>query len=312
MIQKQKTLTICIPTYNRKNLLIRLLENIEKNCSFYNQIEVLVVDDGSNDGTQNHIRKSLYNYSFELKYFKKENGGKLSAVMLGLEHSSGKYFMNMDSDDLFIPSGIDLIINTLALFEEKIKTMNQQEPIVGIVGLAYNTNNKIIGSYFPADFFISNFVKIRADFHVRGDKKEIILTNILKKLKINFHNNEKRLPPSIIWLKLSSFSNVAFINTPFIIKSYMASGISKNNFLKTRVQSPNSSADVYREILELNRYSSLLYRFKASINYWRFYFHGATKQNILFKNCLYRYFHNSAIPLGFLYYLFDKILLRLK
>ena len=200
-----KTLTICIPTYNRKTFLSRLLKNIENNCLLYNEIEVIVVDDGSTDGTEYFIKNILFRFKFI-----------------------------------------------------------------------------------------------------------IILTEILRKIPLIFYPNEKRLPSSIVWFKLSSFTDVVFINSKFITKNYTKHGLSKNNLLKNRINSPNNSLSIYSTILELNNYSSILFRIKASINYWRFYYHGATKQNIVFPIKNYFLIHYLLAPLGYLYSMFDKLLSRSK
>ena len=64
----------------------------------FDDIEILVIDDGSNDNSGN-IVKQLLNSDNRIKYIKKENGGVGSARNLGIEISNGKYIMFIDGDD---------------------------------------------------------------------------------------------------------------------------------------------------------------------------------------------------------------------
>jgi len=263
MNKENKILTICIPTYNRKPLISQLLKNIEQNCSSPKDIEVIIIDDGSSDNTDNHVCSQLNNFRYNLYYYKKENGEKLSAIRLGLAKASGQYFMDMDTDDLFPYLGVDVIIEELKAIGGNKQFDAKELPIAGVVGLAHDKNNILLGTNFPKDSMVTNLTKIRADYNVRGDKKEVVLTEYLKKIKIDFYTGEKRFPTSIVWLKLSAFANVIFVNKQFIIKSYLKDGLS-SNMLKRRINSPNCAMAIYKEILSLNNYSSIIYRSRVS------------------------------------------------
>ena len=76
-------ITIFTPTYNRAYTLPKLYHSLqEQTCKDF---EWLIVDDGSTDGTCNII-KDWESPNFEVRYFKKENGGKHTAINEGLIH----------------------------------------------------------------------------------------------------------------------------------------------------------------------------------------------------------------------------------
>lgn len=301
-------LTICIPTYNRSLLLKRLVENIQATCSFFDEIEIIVIDDGSTDDTAEYIKSIIESLSIKLIYFYKKNGGKISAVLYGLNRAKGKYFMNMDDDDLFPKTGLDLILKEIKILEIETNSNHPIKPVIGIAGLALASCGENIGMRFPKSPLLTNFAKLRADYRVSGDKKEIVKSDVFRKVNIELFPNEKRTPFSVIWLCLSTMGDIKFLNSPFIIKNYLPEGLSKN-LLPIRISCPNSSMTPYKIMLELTNYSNFLFRFRASINFWRFRFHGAKKQHIQFPNFLCSLFHYSLFPLGFFLTIRDRVLL---
>lgn len=93
-----KTLTISIAAYNVEEYLEDTLESF---CipEIMDDIEVLVVDDGSKDNTYQIAEKYQEKYPNTFRYIKKENGGHGSTVNKGIELASGKYFKVVDGDD---------------------------------------------------------------------------------------------------------------------------------------------------------------------------------------------------------------------
>lgn len=77
----------------------------------YRNIEVIVVNDGSNDGGKaEEIAKS---YGDRIRYFYKENGGVASALNMGIREMTGEYFSWLSHDDVYYPNKIEVQINYL-------------------------------------------------------------------------------------------------------------------------------------------------------------------------------------------------------
>lgn len=90
-------ISVVIPTYNRKKLVLEAINSIlQQEPKNY---EVIVVDDGSTDGTAEYL-ESL---KLPIKVNRKENGGVSSARNLGIKSSRGDYVAFLDSDDLWLP-----------------------------------------------------------------------------------------------------------------------------------------------------------------------------------------------------------------
>ena len=107
--------SIVIPVYNGENYLEEAIESAL--AQTYNNIEIIVVNDGSVDNTDAICKK----YKNKIRYFKKENGGVASALNLAIEKMQGKYFSWLSHDDLYFPQKIENQINFLV--GKKIKIL---------------------------------------------------------------------------------------------------------------------------------------------------------------------------------------------
>ena len=95
-----KLLTIVIPAYNMEQYISRCLDSFNR-VHDVDDLEILVINDGSKDKTLLIAREFEQKYPKILKVIDKPNGGWGSAINKGLELASGKYFKILDSDDWF-------------------------------------------------------------------------------------------------------------------------------------------------------------------------------------------------------------------
>jgi colanic acid/amylovoran biosynthesis glycosyltransferase len=100
-----------IPTYNRAHLICRAIESVL--VQSYNSIELIIIDDGSTDATEEAVNRYTDNSSITIKYFKKSNGGCASARNKGVELASGDFVAFLDSDDLWMPNALYLMVEAL-------------------------------------------------------------------------------------------------------------------------------------------------------------------------------------------------------
>ncbi len=94
--------SIIIPTYNRAHLIQKTIRSVLDQT--YDSFEIIVVDDGSTDNTEEMVKsisdKRIY-------YYKKKNEERAAARNYGIIHSKGEYLTFLDSDDLFYPHHLD-------------------------------------------------------------------------------------------------------------------------------------------------------------------------------------------------------------
>lgn len=101
-------LSIIIPNYNNEKYIKRCLDSIL--CSDSKEFEVIVVDDGSSDGSV----KVLQSYEDKrLKYYTQVNQGVSAARNKGISHAKGFYITFCDSDDYYIENAVDNLVDAI-------------------------------------------------------------------------------------------------------------------------------------------------------------------------------------------------------
>ncbi len=92
-------ISIIIPTYNRKIFLANCLKSLFNQTYPKEKYEIIIVDDGSNDGTKEFITglQSKYN-AYNLNYFYQRNKGWASSRNLGIKKTKGKIIVFIDTD----------------------------------------------------------------------------------------------------------------------------------------------------------------------------------------------------------------------
>ena len=94
-----KILSIVIPTYNVEKYLRRCLDSLVYDESVLEDIELLVVNDGSKDNSLEIAKEYEKKYPKTIRVIDKENGGHGSTINEGLKVAKGEYFRVIDSDD---------------------------------------------------------------------------------------------------------------------------------------------------------------------------------------------------------------------
>lgn len=89
--------SVIVPVYNTKNYLNECLDSILEQT--IDEMEILVVDDGSTDGSTDIIKEYAEKYPTKIKAFYKPNGGQAQARNLAISHACGEYMGFVDSDD---------------------------------------------------------------------------------------------------------------------------------------------------------------------------------------------------------------------
>ena len=97
----EKILTIVIPTYNMQDYLRRCLDSLIVPEEQINQLEVLVVNDGSKDNSSVIAHEYQSKYPETFRVIDKENGNYGSCINRGLKEAAGKYIKVLDADDYY-------------------------------------------------------------------------------------------------------------------------------------------------------------------------------------------------------------------
>jgi len=98
------TISVVIPTYNRAALLKEALESVF--AQTYTDYEVIIIDDGSTDSTEEVISALLTEHP-QLRYIKQANVGVSAARNHGIFEARGEWIAFLDSDDLWFPDKLE-------------------------------------------------------------------------------------------------------------------------------------------------------------------------------------------------------------
>ncbi|HKO04465.1 MAG TPA: glycosyltransferase family A protein [Candidatus Acidoferrales bacterium] len=103
-------LSALINTYNHERFIGEAIESILAQDFPASEMEIVVVDDGSTDGT----REQVLRFGDRVRYIRKENGGQASALNAGFAEARGEIVAMLDSDDLWLPQKARRVVETFA------------------------------------------------------------------------------------------------------------------------------------------------------------------------------------------------------
>jgi glycosyltransferase involved in cell wall biosynthesis len=206
-------LSICIPTFNRRDRVATLVRDL---LTVPGAFELCVHVDGSTDGTEEELAAIA---SPRLVVTSSPNGGRAHALLEACRRARGRYIMIFDDDDTLSHDGLLIALGDCA------------RPLPdGAVGYVYHLvgeQGERIGDPFPM-IPRSNFLALRADHGVRGDKKEIVLADALKAVLYDGRRRFRRVPTSLIWSRLAIRYDVICRDVVLGRKLYLAGGMTNN------------------------------------------------------------------------------------
>ena len=120
----ENRISVVIPTYNRSHTIMRAINSVLSQT--YPAFEIIVVDDGSTDGTKELLQAHGFckkdTKELEKKYLIQENGGVSSARNLGVKNAKGDFIAFLDSDDAWSEKKLErqLVVLKQNLFKQRI------------------------------------------------------------------------------------------------------------------------------------------------------------------------------------------------
>lgn len=147
-------LSIIIPIYNEKDTILELLNRIKK-VGLKKEYEILMIDDGSTDGTREILEKIKNENNYKV-LFKEKNSGKGESLKLGFKKAVGQYVIVQDADLEYDPK------DYLKLLEE----------------ISKHKKTVVYGSRFMGEY------KDMSSLHYFGNQLLTYITNLLYGVKL--------------------------------------------------------------------------------------------------------------------------------
>lgn len=263
-------ITVCTPTYNRGSLLNNLYVSLKKQS--FTSFEWLIIDDGSIDDTEKIIKDFIKDGLINIKYIKKENGGKHTALNIGIDNAAGELFWIVDSDDYIVEGSLEY------MWSEWTKIRDKRD-FCGISGLRGYKDGRVVGNKSVGKYLDTDALSYRYKYRIEGDKSEIYKTDVLKRHKFPEFKGEKYVTEALVWNRIANQGlKLRYINKIIYICEYLEGGLT-NTSDKNIIDSWQGTTLYYKEMIS---YSQIPFRDKI-FNGTRAYLHYCYEKNIGFK-----------------------------
>lgn len=284
--------TIVTPTYNRSKELGNLFDSLCRQSRL--DFVWLVVDDGSTDDTKLLMEnyKADRKIEFSIEYIYKENGGKHTALNVAFARVTTELLFIVDSDDVLTEDAVATICDDWERVRDK--------HLCGISYLRGYSPSKVIGDCFPQDNAVDNFIRLRYNYGVDGDKAEVWVTEYLRNYRYPEGNGERFISESVAWIYLARNYDMLFRNKIIYITEYLEGGLTKVGRL-LRFQCPENMA--FGSLETMSHHFSLKMRIKQTLLYIVYSKFGKKKfRQIL--NCPYPFLVTSCYIPGLMLFYF--------
>lgn len=254
-MDKKKTITVFTPAYNRAYCLHQLYDSLVRQTN--QDFSWLIIDDGSIDNTEELVNSWINENQIEIRYVHKENGGMHTGHNLAYQLIDTELNVCIDSDDFMPDNAIELIL-------DKWNSIRDKESVSGIVALDAYKDGTVIGTYLPDGISRGSYFDLYRKNKVKGDKKFILRTEILKEYPLYpEYKNEKLVPLGILYIMMGEKRPFCVLNEVVCIVEYQTDG-SSNTIFKQYKQSPRGFA--YARNIGKQYSKSLLSNIKNSIH----------------------------------------------
>jgi len=160
-------LSVCTPTYNRKDYVRETLDSIF--AQTYKDFEVVVVDDGSTDGTEEMIKRVGY----PVRYYWQENRGEAATRNKLISLAEGQFITFLDSDDLLMPDAVERMINVMEAEDEEVIVYGPYLRIDEKGNVCGRCTRKLYSGYITSHLFENIFVHSCGSMFPRSALQEV-------------------------------------------------------------------------------------------------------------------------------------------
>lgn len=249
-------ITVLTPTYNRGKLLQKLYESLcAQECKDF---EWLIVDDGSTDDTNERVEQMKRTSDFAISYYKKENGGKHTALNYAHQFIKTPLTFIVDSDD-------SLTVDAISCVNTIYKKYKDDNDLCGFSFLRGKPDGGYLStSGVPRDGMKESYVECRINRNIGGDMAEVWYTHCLKEYPFPEFEGEKFLGEDIVWVRMSGKYKMRFFNRVIYSSDYLEDGLTNNRRINN-INSPNGC--IARAEAFLNSESNIKAKVKAILQY---------------------------------------------
>jgi len=304
---RRPTFTVFTATYNRADLLHRVFDGLMRQTD--EDLEWLVVDDGSTDDTESMVADWAARAPFPVRYVRQAHSGKHVAFNRGVREARGELFLTWDSDDGAVPEALER-------FRAQWNSIpaGRRSSFSAVSALRRYADGTPIGDRFPEDVLDSDSLDLYFRYRVRGDKWGFHRTDVLREYPFPEPAGETFVTELILWFAIARRYKTRFVNEFLGINYPVASGESHLSGLTVATARGRLifHRAVIQDYLDFARIAPLLLA-KSFINYSRYSFIasvGPLDQVRRIRSVGRKVLVGFAIPAGFIVFLRDRRHLR--
>lgn len=276
-VKVEKVLSIIIPVYNVEQYLKECLDSIFVNQQINHEIEVIVVNDGSTDGSLYILEEYKKHYDFIL--ITQKSSGPGGARNAGIKSAQGRYLLFIDSDDFIIPGALDTLLIYLStsktdIIEFDYKVFNDTDrvfdPRLNSPTVTSGPGQKVFCSWMKSGFY-------HGMIWTRAVSRELIISNQLFFYPEIYHQDAEWSPkvfayaksvcyfPHLLYIYRIRGGSISAGNTARRYMDFMFCLVSLYKFSCSNWLS-SEYVKALREKIS-SRYFTILYRIKVVENY---------------------------------------------
>lgn len=206
--------SVIIPVYNGEKYIRHAIQSVIDQT--YPNLEILVVDDGSIDGTKDVVTNSFPS----ILYLRQENKGAAAARNLGIKKSTGEYIAFLDSDDVWLPQKVARQMEAIA-----------KNPAIKISHT--NIKIKVDGQMRDTAYPVSHQEGRIFENLLLHTGSVVCSTLLIKKEcfeKVGYFDEELRTAEDVhLFLRLAYYYDFHFLNDPLTIKVHHDANLTNPN-----------------------------------------------------------------------------------
>ena len=221
--------SVCINTFNRKDSLLLTVQSILKQT--YKNLEIIIVDDCSTDGTKEIVENQILKLDSRINYIRNTtNKGLAVGRNKAIYASNGKYFTFCDDDDLWHENQVESFINLAKNYDESYSfcASKLSSKDSSLIAIKSTYKNFILSGYTPP---------VASQFY---------LTKVLHKIG-GYNENIKSGVDHDLWLNLASNNfNLVYLNKDLSIPNSVFSENRITQNVNKRISNIKKSVGIWR------------------------------------------------------------------
>lgn len=284
-----KTLTVITTTYNRAYCLHQVYDSLKRQTS--KDFVWLVMDDGSEDNTEELVREWINEGLVSIEYYFKENGGMHTARNAAYEKVNTLLNVIIDSDDWMTDDAVESIID--------FWNRNGADCFSGIISNNISKKGELIGSPLPENVKSCKCSDLFEKYGVKGDKKLIFRSELTKLYPYPEFPGEKFYPASYKFYLLDQDYDMLLMNKFTCVVDYNEDSMTYNKIAQYKTCC-NGFSHYRNEMIRLSK--SPRYICKQMIHY-------VAESKLAHKKGIIRhsskpYYAFILYPIGLSYYIY--------